>query len=416
MFHVSPSRMLKTPTLKKVPKKPSPQELGVSMNKTPKSISMKKILYKNANPSPNKLSNSTPKKSPKRKFLDRPKDLFDKKRKLDKFSPLKKVPEIPPGLAKDPNAPKRPKSAYGLFSSEHRNEVKKKWPKLGAQEINQRLNELWKNIPDAKKMDYVRKSKKLRQKYEKDFIAYRQKYPNGAPPVKKLTKREQAEKVFNSKKRDPNAPPPARSAYILWANDLRANLKARNPNLTFAEVQKSIGQRWKSVSDAEKHRYQQLATYDKQRFNKDQAEYFKKYPMMKRLYNEKMKTKQAKMKKKNEKVPKKLKRDPNAPKPPARSGYIMWALLERPKLKEKFPELNFIDVTKRLAEMWQSLTQKKRETYDKEVIRQKKIYETEYKMYMSTLPPEKLQEIAYQKKLLMKYKKKMRRLKKDPNA
>eukprot|EP01135_Chromosphaera_perkinsii_P006694 Nk52_evm8s559 gene=Nk52_evmTU8s559 len=421
-----PKKLEKAPGRKGVVKKASPaKKAGSTSGTKAKATAAKKAGLKRSPakgtskvagkkvPRPAGAKKVVKKKTPVKKVVKKKPASLKKKKPIP---PPKPKIKMTPGLAKDPNAPKRPRSAYGLFAFEHRDDVKRKFPKMGGQEVNQKLGALWKNIPDATKGEYAKKAKKLRSKYERDIIAYSQKFPHGAPPPRKLTKREQAEKLFYSKKRDPNAPAPARSAYILWANDLRTNLKMRNPQITFAELQRNIGERWKKTSDTEKKKYQQLADADKDRYEKQQAEYFKKYPMMKRLHNEKMKAKMARQKKKEEKVPKKMKKDPNAPKPPPRSGYIMWALMERPKLKEKFPSLNFIDVTKKLAEMWQSLTQKKRESYDKEVIRQKKIYETEYKLYMSGLSEEVKQEMAAQKKAIMKYKKKQRRLKKDPNA
>ena len=53
-------------------------------------------------------------------------------------------------------------------------------------------------------------------------------------------------------KKDPNAPKRPSSAYMQWLNDHRAEFKQENPGISITELSKLAGQKWKSVSDAEK--------------------------------------------------------------------------------------------------------------------------------------------------------------------
>jgi hypothetical protein len=52
---------------------------------------------------------------------------------------------------KDPDAPKRNKSAYMFFCDDKRAEVKKEFPELKMTDISKKLAEKWKALSDAEK-------------------------------------------------------------------------------------------------------------------------------------------------------------------------------------------------------------------------------------------------------------------------
>ncbi|KAI8145914.1 hypothetical protein BJV82DRAFT_602726 [Fennellomyces sp. T-0311] len=59
-------------------------------------------------------------------------------------------------------------------------------------------------------------------------------------------------------KPDRNAPAKPPSAYVMFSNDLRAKLK--DQNLTFAQLAKLTGERWKALSTTGKSQYEKTAT------------------------------------------------------------------------------------------------------------------------------------------------------------
>nr|XP_045360414.1 high mobility group protein B1-like [Camelus bactrianus] len=65
---------------------------------------------------------------------------------------------------KDPNAPKRPPSAFFLFCSEYRPKIKGEYLGLSIGDIAKKLGEMWNNTAADDK-----------EKYEKDIAAYRAK-------------------------------------------------------------------------------------------------------------------------------------------------------------------------------------------------------------------------------------------------
>jgi len=52
---------------------------------------------------------------------------------------------------KDPNAPKRPASAYILFQNEIRKELKERFPTLNNNELLVKISEMWKRMTDEEK-------------------------------------------------------------------------------------------------------------------------------------------------------------------------------------------------------------------------------------------------------------------------
>jgi len=80
---------------------------------------------------------------------------------------------------KDPNAPKRPPSAFFVFCSDHRPKIKGEHPGISIGDIAKKLGELWSKQGPKDKAPYEAKAAKLKEKYEKDVAAYRAKSGTG---------------------------------------------------------------------------------------------------------------------------------------------------------------------------------------------------------------------------------------------
>ncbi|KAK2002215.1 HMG box protein [Colletotrichum falcatum] len=93
-------------------------------------------------------------------------------------------------------------------------------------------------------------------------------------------------------KPDENAPERPPSAYVLFSNKMRDDLKGRN--LTFTEIAKLVGEHWQNLTPGEKEPYETSALKAKEKYNHDLAEYkktaeYKKY----NLYLQDFKARQA---------------------------------------------------------------------------------------------------------------------------
>lgn len=74
---------------------------------------------------------------------------------------------------KDPNAPKRPPSAFFVFCSDHRAKIKEEHPGITIGDIAKKLGKFWSTQTSKDKVPYEARAGKLKEKYEKDVAAYK---------------------------------------------------------------------------------------------------------------------------------------------------------------------------------------------------------------------------------------------------
>jgi isopenicillin N synthase-like dioxygenase len=73
---------------------------------------------------------------------------------------------------KDPNAPKRPATAYLLFCQEQREKMKQHYPNLNFSELTRELGYKWSEMPHEEKKKYIEEAERQREKYLRDFDEY----------------------------------------------------------------------------------------------------------------------------------------------------------------------------------------------------------------------------------------------------
>ncbi|KAJ6096204.1 high mobility group box domain-containing protein [Penicillium sp. IBT 16267x] len=91
-------------------------------------------------------------------------------------------------------------------------------------------------------------------------------------PKEKSTRKAKPERATRRKK-DPNAPKRGLSAYMFFANDNRENVREENPGISFGQVGKVLGEKWKALSDSERKPYDDKATADKKRYEEEKTKY-----------------------------------------------------------------------------------------------------------------------------------------------
>jgi len=100
----------------------------------------------------------------------------DKKRYLEEKEDYVPDPSFESGRGtrkkKDPNAPKRPLSAYFFFCNEIRNEVRTANPNKKVTEIAQLLAERWRALPDKKRVKYQKMHEEAKVAYESSMNDY----------------------------------------------------------------------------------------------------------------------------------------------------------------------------------------------------------------------------------------------------
>jgi len=146
--------------------------------------------------------------------------------------------------------PKRNKSAFLLFSSEKRAQLKAKEGKdLNSNEIMAKLADLWNNLPTGERRKYEAEAKKDKERYLREMEAFKIEHPS-AKDSHNRTKSNHVKKPC--------------SAYGLFMKKATIDIKKENPKLLMADVLKIISQRWRNLSQGEKLKYQEQAKKEKE--------------------------------------------------------------------------------------------------------------------------------------------------------
>ena len=77
------------------------------------------------------------------------------------------------------------------------------------------------------------------------------------------------------RKKDPCAPKAPLNGYLVYFNEERAEMRRKNPGISFGELTKVIAQKWKELPNDDKQRYIVEADADKERYTKEMADYKK---------------------------------------------------------------------------------------------------------------------------------------------
>lgn len=108
---------------------------------------------------------------------------------------------------KDPNAPKKPRSSYLLYSTKVRSEVKEQNPSASFSEVAKLIGEKWKEISDAEKKKYEDLAKEDIDRYKREMETYvppketsaeTKKPKAGVPKKQKAPKKESSEEEEDS--------------------------------------------------------------------------------------------------------------------------------------------------------------------------------------------------------------------------
>ncbi|KAJ5539820.1 non-histone chromosomal protein 6 [Penicillium frequentans] len=92
-------------------------------------------------------------------------------------------------------------------------------------------------------------------------------------PKEKTTRKAAPKEQRKRAKKDPNAPKRGLSAYMFFANDNRETVREENPGISFGQVGKALGEKWKALSDSERKPYDDKAAADKKRYEDEKAKY-----------------------------------------------------------------------------------------------------------------------------------------------
>ena len=195
-------------------------------------------------------------------------------------------------------------------------------------------DQLYKQLQESEKV-----SEKISEKISEKVIE----------PVKVTEKVKMPEKVTESiKLKSPKEPKKPLTSYMLFCKDRRAELKALNPDMKFAELSKLMGSEWKSLSLAEKHKYAMKAVDDRTRYSDEMKDYIR--PSNQELVEERQTRKRSIGTSKGVKRPV--------------SSYMFFSKDKTPEIKNATPQMTLKELHSELGRLW-------REVFNTDQVREK---------------------------------------------
>jgi len=158
-------------------------------------------------------------------------------------------------------------SAFMLWSNSNREKTKAEHPDWKLADVSKHFGEQWKLVGAEEKEKWEAKAAEDKLRHQREHAAWAKEHPEEA-------EKEKQKKGGGSKKKkekDPNAPKRATTAYFFFLKENREKVKAKNPAAKMAELSKILGEEWGKISDSEKQKYKDLASKDKERYEREKA-------------------------------------------------------------------------------------------------------------------------------------------------
>merc|ERR1711907_919979 len=175
------------------------------------------------------------------------------------------------------------------------------------------------------------------------------------------------------KRKDPNRPKNAPTAYILFCQAQRPKVVAEHPNADFAATNKMLGEMWRAQPPEVQNEVKKKSSLLKMEAQKAQAKYDKEHPP----------------ESDDDEGPRKRrkKKAPDAPKKPT-SAYFFYQREVRQQVKDDAPEGTSVrDIAKLVAERWRKLTEDEKRPYKVSAEKDRVRYRVEKEEYESKRPP-----------------------------
>ena len=172
---------------------------------------------------------------------------------LKKLHRLKSKPKGTVVVEAQGEKPVRAKTAYLIFCGKHRAAVMRKihpepeakFTRAEMQQVTTELAALWKNISPQELAECKAAAAKELERYKQLKAEYR-------PPVYGPSKRNKGKSVPGKPKRAP-------TAYLIFAEELRARIRQERPHLKHDEISQKLSTAWKEIDEASKRIFQQKA-------------------------------------------------------------------------------------------------------------------------------------------------------------
>lgn len=174
-------------------------------------------------------------------------------------------------------------------------------------------------------------------------------------------KNEKKVKKKNKHKDEPKRP---KSPYICFCSEMRAKVLKNEPEIGNKNIMTRLGELWRALSEDEKHKWDEISTEDKTRYQTELEQFRKDHP---------------------EEIKKPLIKKPL-------TSYVIYCNEKRSEITKKFPGLGPKVIMSKLGESWKSetddsknkwvkLAEKEKERYKKQISNETEVVIEENQVY-----------------------------------
>jgi len=179
---------------------------------------------------------------------------------------------------KDPNAPKRPLSAYFTWLGENRAKVKQENPSMPHKEVTSKLGQMWNALDEAVKNEYKSNAQKKMAVWKREFEEYKKTDEYAEFQAQKQAESSATKKKGKKKKppKDPNAPKRPSTGFFIFVSEKRQEVKDSLPpedQKKVTIITKKCGEMWKACSPEEQAKYKDRSNKLKEKWKEDMAAY-----------------------------------------------------------------------------------------------------------------------------------------------
>jgi len=167
---------------------------------------------------------------------------------------------------------------------------------------------------------------------------------NYVPNENSSSESEDEPKAKKREKKAKDAPKNAKSGYLFFCQEMRAQVKEENPDISPKEITTKLGAMWKEIKDTDEvKKYFQMSEADKDRYKNEMENYV---PIENNSENSDSDSEKTKKKR--------VKKSKDAPKN-AKSGYLFFCQEMRDQVKEENPDISSKEITTKLGAMWKEI-------------------------------------------------------------
>jgi HMG (high mobility group) box len=174
---------------------------------------------------------------------------------------------------KDVNAPKRNMSAYLLYQNAMREQFKRENPGMTFGQLAKYTSLMYKNLTPEEKEAWDSRAQQDKTRYDAEISAYVPPPGHDARGVLYEVQRRPKKRNKKRPKKDPSMPKRPAGAYVFFTNFMRPKVLAEFQGITFVDLGKVMGERWRALPPEEKKRFEDMAAEDKIRFQREMQEY-----------------------------------------------------------------------------------------------------------------------------------------------